>query len=377
MPAPPTWTHVLTDRAGVVQGELTNADGRSLALQLNRIPTASFTIPVWHPLCNTILTTETILKVYRRDPVSPFTNRLVFHGPVMSVEESGAELGQTLAVNAVGPFWRLTKRFIGTQKGGYADGLTSNISLTDIARNIITTVNAAEFTGITLPGSYQATTQFGKYGPVHVKMVAESIAEVSSPLNGFDFEVTPTEPTDVGRGANFPQIGVFNTYFPTLGTQKVDAIFEYGTQRANVVSYTRSLSRENIMTKGWIALPGWPDGVTDAQDILSAEDASARTARGLFEDVVSDAGVTDDNLRVSIVNEHLKYRSTPRHIATFTVAVNARPTPFLDYVVGDWVRCRVVVRGTVRLDAMFRIWGAQFALDQNGNESLDLQLVQE
>jgi hypothetical protein len=217
----------------------------------------------------------------------------------------------------------------------------------------------------------------GSVGPYWLKPASEAIAELAAGLNSFDYAVYPTEPTDVGKGSGgtmIPQIGYLHVQ-DIIGTTKANAIFEYGTPRANVTGYTRSATRDGYLNRAIVPLPGWPDGA--AGDLRTVEDAARITAVGLYEEAVSDGGVTDNGLRDNIGNEHLKYRKVPKIIVTFTVAQNTSPQPFLDYIVGDFVRARAEVRGIVRFDSMFRIWGITFGLDQNGNEALDLQLVQE
>ena len=56
------WNFVLTDLQGVVHGELTQADARKVSDPWMRIPTARCTIPLWHPLSDTVMTTECMLK---------------------------------------------------------------------------------------------------------------------------------------------------------------------------------------------------------------------------------------------------------------------------------------------------------------------------
>lgn len=362
---------MLTDLQGVVLGELLNASERTVTLTHKGIPTAAFKLPLWHPLATSILTTDTLLKVYRRSVTG--VNKLVFCGPVQSVNETGDNLNQSISVSATGPFTRLTKRFIGTSKAGISFGSTSSlVDLGLIAHNILDAANGVEYTGIT-KGTL-ATSVSGAVGPWYLKNVAEAIAELSVGLNSFDFIVDPTEPTNVAQ--LWPKIGELRIA-PLIGVNRPDAILEYGTPRANVTSYDRQVTRDQMVNRTIMSVSGWPDGAPSGKDLIFRQDTTSRTNRGLFEDVVNDAGVEDDGLRTLISDEHLKYRANPKQILTFSPAMNARPTPFVDYEVGDWIRARAEVRGNVRFDSMFRIWGMTFSIDQNGNESLDLSLVQE
>lgn len=388
MPTPPRWQFILTDLAGNQIGEITQADSRTVTLPLNRVPTASFTLPLWHPLASSVLALNCLLKVYRRDQVTG-TNRLVFHGPLVSAEEAGSSDGQTIGVSAAGPMWRLTKRFIGTTKGGILfgnPGVTANptavppvvgvdpvlIDLGTIAQQILTAVNGVFYTGIA-NGSTGASTN-GVYGTLWLKNAGEAVAELSAGLNSFDYDVAPQEPGTVING--HPTIGTLNIT-SIIGQNRPDAIFEYGTPRGNVASYNRKRDYENVMNDGYISLSGWPDGVTAAQDLIRRTDTTSRDTIGLYQDIANDAGVIDDGLRTLILDAHIAARKSAREILTFTVASNARPAPFTDYIVGDYVRARAVVRGSVRFDTTFRIWGVTFKIDQNGNEALDLQLVQD
>lgn len=373
MPAPPRWNFLLTDLQGTVLGELNNAKDRSVTLPLNRIPTASFSLPLWHDRADDILNGDTMVKAYRIDQFG--TSKLVFFGPTLSVEESGDSLQQSIGVSATGPFWRLTKRLIGQSKFGFSLGMDVDAGglkdLGTMAHLILETANGNEHTGIKT-GYWEPSTN-GGVGPWHLKNVAEAIAELSAGINSFDYEVEPLEPQSFGAWPIIGQMHVFNL----LGQNRPDAIFEYGTSRANVSSYNRQLGRDSLLTRAIVSVQGWPDGAPVGTDLIVRQDDAARAARGLFEEVVNDAGVIDATLRTQLADENLKYRSHPRQILTFSPTINTRPYPFTDYNVGDFVRCRAVVRGSVRFDAMFRIWGVTFKLDQNGNESLDLQLVQD
>ncbi len=372
MPAVASWRVVLTDLQGVILGDLSSSLDRSLTLPLNRVPTFSFRIPIWNERANDLSLWDTLVKVYRDQD-------LVFIGPVISIDETAESQNAYLAVTAAGPFWRLTKRFLGKTKAGWAYGLpsasasgnpTGYVDLGTIAQAMLQTVNADTFTGIEV--GFREDSTPGGVGPWYWKNVAEGITEISAGINSFDYVVKPTEPVNVGKF--WPKIGELEIH-NLLGDQRPDAIFEYGTSRANVGSYTRARSWDQICNSANISVSGWPDGTT--KEIVNAGDIASITSRGLYEDIVSDSGIEDDGLRLEIVQEHLKYRASPKDVINFKPVPNAIPRPFDDYKVGDFVRGRAFVGGNIRFDAMFRIWGIKFDIDKNGNENLDLQLVQE
>lgn len=365
-----SWQFILTDLMGVPLGELKGASDRSVVLPLLRTPTASFKIPLWHPRATDLLTQECLLQCWRTDVLD--VKRLVFNGPIRGVNEVGDNVTQTIAATASGPVVRLNSRYIGMSKPGIqlpAAGTTRDLGL--IAHDILDVVNGQEFTGIS-KGTHAATI-VGNTGVLHLKNAGEAIADMAAGLNSFEFQVRPTVPTASGGVGGWPQIGLFDVAPMIGGVNRLDAIYEYGTTRANVSGYERAISRDSIVTRGWISVNGWPDST--AYDLIAYGDAAAITARGLHEAVVPDAGVIDENLRIALVAHHVNVRKQPRELITFKLPSNVRPSALTDFEVGDFVRGRAVVRGVTRFDAAFRVWGVTFNIDGNGNETNELELM--
>lgn len=375
------WEFILTDLQGNIHGEVTQATERKVSLPHMRVPTASFKIPTYHYLAGTVLTTDCLVKAYRvfTSPTSGATTRtLAFHGPVISVDENGEQGTQTVAVSAAGPMWRLAKRIIPGSKNkdtGWSNGsAAAPLDMGTLAQNILSNTNADSFTGIS-NGTHSPSTN-GFIEKWYLKNVAEAIAELSASLDSFEYVVTPTEPVNVAQA--WPQIATFNVA-PVIGTSRPDAIFEYGSTKANVTSYTRQISRDGLLTRAILSVGGWPDGVEKAGGVdkyaLVERNADNIGTRGLFEEVISDAGILDNGMRAELGDYHLALRKNPRQVITFNPAQNATPTPFLDYNVGDTVRGIAYVGGTIRFNAEFRIWGLSFDIDQNGNENVELEMV--
>lgn len=372
------WQAILTDLNGNVHGEINESDERKVGLQHMRVPSASFKLPLSHYLADTILSTDTLIKCYRYDEPTA-VKTLAFNGPVVSAEESSDGSSQGIAVVAAGPFWRTTKRYIGKTKAGFALGIPTPIDLGLAAHTILDTINGEDFTGIG-KGSRSAVTT-GGFGPWHLRSVAEGIAELTSGLNSFEFVVDPQEPVGIGGVGGWPQIGSMRIA-SSIGSLKPDAIFEYGTDYPNVSGYTRAITREGMITRGIMSVSGWPEtpaqqspGPPPIPSDLMITNASTLAARGLFEDILPDANIVTDSVRQTLSDFHILYRKNPREIITFNPALNARPTPLVDYMPGDTVRARAVVSGNVRFDALFRIWGVTFNIDQAGNEQIELELV--
>lgn len=390
------WQFILTDLLGNVHGEVTQADERSVSLPHMRVPSASFKLPLWHPLAATVMDTDCLLRCYRTDEVAGGAKRLAFHGPVVSAEEVGENLTQSISVTSAGPFWRLTKRIIpgSDTKPGYGYGSEASPQyLGAIAHNILTTCNGDlsgyGFTGIQAGSlTTSMTNPFvggtmnmaqGGVGPWHLKNAGEAIAELSAGISSFEYILVPEEPTY--PAGSFPRIARMDIA-PVVGANRPDAIFEYGTTRANVASYSRSVSRDQILTRAIMSVQGWPDPPVkddstdpDTYYELRKVVAANLSTRGLFEEQVNEAGVLEDDLRDRIGNYHLYFRKDPRQIIKFRPSPRARPAPFTDYEVGDMVRARAVVRGSLRFDALFRIWGLTFSVDKNGNENVELELA--
>lgn len=354
------WEFVITDLQGNVLGPANQASGRKVSLPHLRVPTCSFTVPVWSTLANTLLFEDCLVKCYRTDPVYG-TRQLVFIGPTVSSEEDPTG---GVAVNAAGPFWRLNKRLIGKSKAGLAFG---NQDLGTTAHQILAITNAEGYTGIAAGTLTESIS--GEVGPWHNKPVVEAISELMNSNDSFEMEIAPSEPTDVGAG--FPRIGYMNIE-PVIGLQRPDVIFEYGTTKANLETYKIQVDREGLLTRAHIISSGWPDAADKEMLTASADNISTR---GLFEELVNDAGVEDDTLRQSIVNFHVAIRQNPRVITTVTPVANARPSPISDFASGDTIRARAVVNGSVRFDQQFRIWGMSFDIDDMGNEKCELELV--
>lgn len=362
--------HILTDLNGNVHGEADTASEQKVVIPHMRVPSASFSLPLDHYLADTVMNTDCLLKTYRIDPIVS-TKTLAFHGPVVSSEEASSGDGQGIAVVAAGPYWRLGYRFVGKTKAGFALGMPTPIDLGLAAHNILDTTNAEAFTGIS-KGSRSAVTT-GGFGPWWLKNVAEGIAELHVGVNSFEYVVDPTEPTDVGGVGGWPQIGSMRIA-SLIGSARPDCVFEYGTERPNISEYSRAVTREGQMNRGIVSVSGWPDGAGVA-DLITRTDSASVTARGLFEAVVPDAGVTDATLRQSIADFHLIYRKNPKQVVLFKPSVGSLLTPLVSYSPGDTVRGRAMVNGVTRFDASFRVWGITMSTDANGVETTELELV--
>lgn len=376
MAASAKWQLLLTDLTGAVHGEIVGAKDLKVSNPLMRVPQCSFTVPLWHTWASTMMDTDCLVKAYRTDPVTG-TKTLMFHGPVVTGHENAAGTAQTISVTSAGPLWRLSKRII--PGSDVPTGLTypasGEMSLGLIAHYILDSVNGASngMTGIKKNPTITGTIPNGRLAAGNLKNAGEALAELSAGLNSFEFDIVPTEPETTGQ-ANAPYIGTMNVASTIGFVSRNDAVFEYsGGHRGNITSYERIVSREGLMTKGYIASDVWRDPSTAHP--LQTSTSDNVTTRGLFEDVVPDGSLRDNAVRTLLLNEHIMVRKNPKQVIIFTVAPGVRPSPGLDYFLGDFVRARAVVRGSVRFDAMFRVWGITYSLGDSGNEQIELELT--
>lgn len=354
------WQFVLADPAtGASIGEILAAKTRTLTPQLNRMPTAAFTVRLDNKLAERMLTAEALVKVYQ-------DKTLRFVGPIVSAEESAQGEGGTVKVTAAGPLWRLMKRLIGKDAIGYNKGTAgSPLDRGAIAQDILTTVNAEGDTGIRVGSITPSAT--GYVGPWRFKPAGEAIAEMSATLDGYDFEIAPVEPTADAGGL---QIGTLNIA-PLLGTLQEEAIFEYGTGRRNVAGYTRPVTLDGLMNLGWNLPDGFPD--TSVSAPATQSDAASIAKWGRMEAVVP-GDITVAAMRQKLVDEHIRIRKQPRQVITFEPARNA-PLYGTDYDVGDIVPARARLGQSNRFDGLFRVYGVTISISEEGTVTEKLDLV--
>lgn len=119
------WKFLLTSMSGlIIYGELTNAIERTVTEPLMGTPSLSCTIRLDHPLANTVLNEECLIKAYRG-------SILLFHGPVITSEEVGSDNARTIRITAAGAWWRASKRLLrgSLTEDGYSDVANSTENL--------------------------------------------------------------------------------------------------------------------------------------------------------------------------------------------------------------------------------------------------------
>jgi hypothetical protein len=87
-------------------------------------------------------------------------------------------------------------------------------------------------------------------------------------------------------------------------------------------------------------------------------------------------------MRNTLLNEHLTVRRNPRNIITFQPSIDPQDQGKLPqfgdiYDVGDIVTGRAAFNGSLRFDALFRCWGVEFTIEENGIERTNLILEEQ
>lgn len=354
------WNKVLTTLDGTSLGEIRNASNRKVSIPLNRMVGGSFTVRLDHRRADEILSGDALVKAYENK-----TLRAV--GEIITAEEVADENGGSIAVTYGDAMFRLLHRLIGKSATGYTQGTAgSPVDRGAIMAAMISAVQSEGDTGIRI-GSLGASSST-YVGPWYYQKIAERIAELAAALDGPDFEFVPMEPTKDASGVG---LWTFNTY-AAKGGDAPNAIFEFGTGKKNVKSYSRPISKEGLMNVGYQLPPGFPDN--GSQSVITNSDPASIATRGRYEDVVSSDLVVDV-LRTKLLQAHLAVRNKPRQVITFVPHANNAPIYGTDYSVGDTVRFRAVRDDEVRIDGRFRVYGIDFDIDDNGNASTSLQIV--
>jgi hypothetical protein len=395
------WRTVLTDHDGTAFGELTQATDRRLKFGINRIPTVTFTARVEDPLAPYLIRDDlTLVKAYLCLPGA--APALKFCGPITNHDKARSTGGGSIAVVAAGPAWRLGMRLIGKSDSGCTLTPFADHGQADLARTIIDAVNNGDTTGRWGAGIIWASpgdtgirvgdvTFAGTahpVGPWYYKPALQAITEMAGVLDGFEWRVNPTEPTVDGTGVQIGQA----EFADAFGATRPDAVFEFGAGRANIAEY-HELGDANTLCNDAINLPsGFPGSAT--QPVIWANNAPSIAARGRYESVIT-ADITVDAFRQALVDEHVALRGAPRVTYTVTpvpdLGDGTVPRYGIDYDVGDVLPFRATetfpVLGVATdaitgysqvrtIDALFRLYQAELALDDRGVATPTLTIIE-
>jgi len=356
---------VLTDRAGEAFGEIQDATVRRVEIGIKKPATAGFTIRGSNALIEDLYASDRLLKVYHYLPPQN-REKLVFHGPITSLEASVDDKGPLIAAVASDPSFWFSKRVVGkTGDPGYDTGqqgiVYSGQDKVTIAQELI---GIAHNDGTML---LDASGEIHLSGNAAVKVIGpyvkldEAIASLSDTADGFEWIVDPLEHTGLAIGTfhTAPQFG--------LGLAKPNATFEYGPgTRANIQTYTFQRSWMDMANNIYNTPQDYTTGT-----VLDDTNPTSITEHGLYDDAIDSGEVTNDVLRHQVSNFHLSLRAEPRNVVSFTPAVDptesGQQVPLFnhDFEVGDTIPIRIENEGKTLIAGEVRLWKMAIEIDQN------------
>jgi len=289
----------------------------------------------------------------------------------LASEAAGTDQEHSIAVTATETMWvRFQKRLVGKS----VQGLTGPSGATDQGEWLhdqLAALNAANSTKIQ-PGSVTPSANITGGGPWRYMPFLELIQYLSSTINGFDFWQTALQPEAFG------QTGLFNIA-PLRGTDKSETVvLEYGVNSNNARDYRYIIDSSRIINRGIVLPPSYPDST--GLEVVTEDDATSQTTRGLREEVLQ-VDLTNTALRTDYAEEAVFLRKQPRELFILNPSTDDGtgrvPNFKTDYDLGDIIRGRVVDTGVILLDALVRVYGVKVSLDDEGQETIDLMLVDE
>jgi hypothetical protein len=236
----------------------------------------------------------------------------------------------------------------------------------------------------------------GVMGPYVHRFASDVIKEISANLDAPDWVVDPVlprlyDPTGVDAADFNPYnwyvpntsmlIGRIRVGMPIGGVLRNGAAFELGVGRRNITDYQRLIDESG--SANWLESQP-PD---TANDVTSALFDTATVNPGYFNFslpadmqggpdqfpvVLQDEVQTSlaiSALRQQILSENVQVRTLPRQVITFDPTAHltdGTPALGIDYQLGDIVPFRAVRGGVTQINALFRVYGVNRTLTDDG-----------
>jgi hypothetical protein len=379
---------LVADFDGTILGEILNPRGRTFSYRVNRVRTAKVGIDLREPLADRVLTGDVILKAYEDD-------ELAFLGEPTDSDEVITEATKAVTATFQDPTFGLATRLVGKgslQNIGGVDtwvwGYTRDtpVDRGTVISELLTAANAESDTHVRM-GALEASST-DTVGPWHFKPLSEVLSELSAPLDGYDWQMRPTEPTPDGLGVKWAELDIVAVLG---GALRRDAVFAYSDEvedRGNVKGYTRNVTKQNLTNDGFSLPPGFPD--TGTGGVVEYDDGLSQSRWGLRESVVA-SDLIDEGLRTQLLKETIAVRANPRQAikidgffpediddaAEAGTPIPARPEFGVDYNLGDVVPFRATIDGQTRVNGLFRVYGVDISVDDEGVATPSLYLTPE
>ena len=206
------------------------------------------------------------------------------------------------------------------------------------------------------------------------KPVSEAILELAADYDGFDFRVSPKEPTADSTGVQIGSLYIASR----LGAWQQGTKFDFASGNNAISSYKRAVTFD-ISNKVYSLPPGFPD--TTTQTVLSDESTDSQLLYGVREALI-DSDLSSDDLRALLLQQAAAVYGTPRQTFEVELTENISYVPFEDFDVGDIVQLNLWHltpnndKG-LRQSVLVRIYGMEITEDDQGAEKVKLTLVQD
>ena len=356
-----SFTVTITNRSGVKLAEAYDASSKKLTGILNGAQTLSFALRVDEPVTGHLEDGRVLAKAY-------IDGTLRFCGDLVTGDEQGDGEHDTITYTATSALDRLKYRLVGKSREG--------LSYTDTPRNelisdLIDLANADGDTGVR--AGYLTPMSEVSEGPWRYKKVGEAISELASSYDGFDFRLSPTEPTPDDQGVMIARLFME----PSIGSFRQNVKFDYGDATNTIASYKRGVAY-SVRNKVYSLPQGFPDNAS--QLVLSGEDTLSQARYGVREDIVSSDLVSDE-LRGQLLTQALAVYGQPKQTLEVTLAETIPWQPFTDFNIGDlvtvnlWRVDRDGQRG-LRLGMIARIYSMTIEEGTEGQQQVSLGLVE-
>lgn len=261
------------------------------------------------------------------------------------------------------------------------DGIYQNLDAGQVAINLLNKANADGATKIAA-GSVE-TTQLRTRTYQRFSNIGKEIAALSSIESGFDYVVDPitralniynrTNATNFPASASSGNAGAGSWLYSADRTSVLK--FDWGSGKSNLNSWRRTKDASSIVNRL---------NVQGKYALGVAEDTSAESTYGIFEDIASLPDVIDATNTVlpAYANAEIAIRKTPKTLYEVGLNVGGPNAPqlFIDFNVGDKAVIDVTGQDSIQnitSPMTVRIFGVSLTIDQEGNETVSgIQLSQ-
>src|ERR1035437_1422406 len=360
-------------------GLLDTAQNRSIALSMNGVESAAFSVNILDSIAEQIWlhTLINCLVLYRNDEIK-------WSGPLWTARPTVNATTQTLQVTAVGWFQYLLKRLL---KCG-VEGVNPMVGPTSTSSGVSQSYVAMDPTAIAVDlvtrtnFEYPLPISIGFVEPnpngvlwnvsyQQLQNIGQAIQTLSNAEGGFDFRV---DPATLQLDFYYGLVKAGSTVYGR-GQDRPNAVFNYP---GNLTELAPTEDASNVATQMTVL-----DQLTNSSQYPGAgEITESITTYGMMQDTASLSDINSLTITTAYAGAEVAFRSAPEVIWTFTpFAYHGDadvPQPFVDYDIGDFVYltanygCLQVPLSTAMAAGPMpiRMFSFTITLDNEGNEMI-------